>query len=86
MVSLIYGKIKHTLLYTDNHYIRQCDECNEKEANQVTAGQENRSFHGGNGISALGGLGIYEIVNVMAKGILGTGDNSKSKDREHPFL
>lgn len=76
----------NTLLYTDNHYIRQCDEYNKKEANQVTAGQENRSFHGGNGVSALGGLGIYEIVNVVAKWILGTGGNSNSQEREHPFL
>lgn len=58
----------------------------------MTAGQENRRwFHGRNDISALGGWGTSEIVDMVAKGVPGTG-NSKSKERElsflyvHPFL
>lgn len=55
-------------MYTDNHYIWQCDERNEKEANQVTAGQENgRGFHGGNDIAALGDWGRFLNSGLAGK-------------------
>lgn len=75
--------IKH-ILYINNHHIRQYGEENEEEASQMTARQENRrSIRSGNDISALGAWVGCEIVDTVARGLLGRGN---SKNEELSFL